>query len=101
MYANLDQNSREFAEASNYLKNMIEERKAKTPITGQQAEVFENIMQVIRCSNYLVNSYYAYFIAYNGAEPAEDLKAVRSELRKAKELLVMNGLIRNLNEIII
>lgn len=101
MYANLDQNSREFAEAANYLKNMIDERKAKTPITGQQAEVFEKIMQVIRCSNYLVNSYYAYFIAYSNADPSEDLKAVRSELRKAKELLKEYGIIKNLNEIII
>lgn len=101
MYANLDQNSREFAEAANYLKNMIDERKAKTPITGQQAEVFEKIMQVIRCSNYLVNSYYAYFIAYNGADPAEDLKKVRSELARAKELLKEYGIIRSLNEIII
>jgi len=101
MFANLDQNSREFAEVAEYLKKMIDDRKTSTPLTGQQNEIFEMIMQVIRTSNYLVNSYYAYFIAYSGAEPAEDLKAVRSELRKAKELLVMNGLIRNLNEIII
>lgn len=101
MYANLDQNSREFAEASNFLKKMIEERKTTTPLTGQQQEIFENIMTVIRSSNYLINSYYAYFIAYNGAEPAEDLKAVRSELARAKELLKEYGIIRSLNEIII
>lgn len=101
MYANLDQNSREFAEAAAYLKKMIDDRKTSTPLTGQQNEIFEMIMQVIRTSNYLVNSYYAYFIAYNGAEPAEDLKAVRSELAKAKELLKEYGIIRTINEIII
>ncbi len=101
MFAELDRNSREFAEASNFLKKMINDRKTTTPLTGQQAEIFEQIMTVIRSSNYLVNSYYAYFIAYSGAEPAEDLKAVRSELAKAKELLKEYGIIRNVNEIII
>ncbi len=101
MFAELDRNSREFAEASTYLKKMIDDRKTSTPLTGQQAEIFEQIMTVIRSSNYLVNSYYAYFIAYSGAEPAEDLKAVRSELAKAKELLKEYGIIRNVNEIII